>query len=173
MHKNVSHSIGIVALLLALIIPMLGATCSRKMKKMPEYRRQLWTAEVDENLDRIYQALVYQWKHSKDKDNFQFPSAGPTPARVPCGTKPHPASATLWHSAGWKQLGFTIKKPFRYQYRILTSGKGKTAAFTIRAYGDLDCDGQYATYELMGGINAKGQVHDFGGKKFDEAKATE
>jgi hypothetical protein len=157
----------------ALSLCMVGATCKRKMKKIDEYQRELWTAEADENLDRINQALIQQWKQANDKKSFTFPSAGPTPSQVPCGTRPEHPKAKLWEGNSWEKLGFSITKPFRYQYRVISSGKGKDAKFTIRAYGDLDCDGTWATYELWGAINKKGRVHNFGGKRFDEQNAAE
>ena len=163
-------------LLLAVVISsvgLLGATCKRKMKKMDEYHRELWTAEADESLDRLNTALMELWKSSKNKAEFQFPSAGPTPAKVPCGSKPHKADSDLWDTPGWKKLGFSMTKPFRYQYRVISSGKGSKARFTIRAYGDLDCDGDWATYEMWGAINEKGKIHNCDGKKFDEKKAAE
>lgn len=150
-----------------------GARCKRKMKKLDQYRRELWTAEANENLERIYQAMQNLWRVSKDKENFVFPSAGPTPPRVPCGRRPHKPDATLWADPGWKRIGFAVKDEFRYQYQILSSGKGAQAKFTVRLHGDLDCDGDYSTYYLHGGIDKKGQVHDFGGIQFDEQRAAE
>ncbi len=163
----------IAAFLAASTLMLTGATCKRKMRKIPQYRRELWTAEADENLDRIYQGLARLWNKTKDKSSFQFPSAGPTPSQVPCGTSPHKPDPNLWSDPGWKAVGFSIDKPFRYRYQIIASGKGPTAAFTIRVHGDLDCDGTYSTFELMGAVDKNGHLTDLGGKKFDEAKATE
>lgn len=161
-----------LAALAVSVLALGGATCKRKMKKLEQYHRELWTAEVDGNLDRIYQALERLWLQAKDKNEFVFPVAGPTPPRVPCGTRPHRADPSLWQDQGWKKMGFSINKKFRYQYRVLSFGKGANAGFTIRAFGDLDCDGDYATYELLGAIK-QGKLHDFGGKRFDEQRATE
>ncbi len=161
------------ALLVAVSIVLTGAMCKRKMRKIPEYRRELWTAEADENLDRIYQGLVRLWNRAKDKDNFRFPSAGPTPPQVPCGTKPHPPDPKLWDAPGWKAIGFSLEEPFRYQYQVVSQGQGRRARFRIRVRGDLDCDGDYSLFELRGAIDAKGRVTDLGGKQFDEDRATE
>ncbi len=161
------------ALLATAVMVLTGATCKRKMRQIPQYRRELWTAEADENLDRIYQGLARLWKRSKDKATFQFPSAGPSPAQVPCGARPHKPDPAVWQGNGWKTIGFSIAKPFRYRYQVIASGKGPKAAFTIRVNGDLDCDGTYSTFELMGSIDSHGRLTDLGGKKFDEAKATE
>ena len=161
------------ALLAGALLVLTGATCKRKMRQIPQYRRELWTAEADENLDRIYQGLANLWKRASNKAEFQFPSAGPTPAQVPCGSRPHKPDPALWKTSEWKAIGFSIDKPFRYRYQVITSGKGPKAAFTIRVNGDLDCDGTYSTFELQGAIDKHGRLSDLGGKKFDEAKATE
>lgn len=150
-----------------------GARCKRKMKKMNQYHRELWTAEANENIEKIYQAMARLWKSAKDKENFVFPSAGATPPRVPCGRRPHKPDPTLWTDPGWKRLGFSVNDKFRYQYRIISTGKGAQARFTIRLHGDLDCDGDHSTYTLQGGFDKKGKLHDFGGIQFDEQRATE
>lgn len=158
--------------LAGLSLSLLGATCKRKMKKIDQYHRELWTAEADENLDRINQGLKTLWQKTKNKASFQFPAAGPTPSQVVCGTRPQKPTASMWKGA-WAKIGFSINKPFRYQYQIISSGRGKEAKFTIRAHGNLDCDDEHSTYELLGAIDAKGRVHNFDGKRFDEEKAAE
>jgi len=143
-----------------------------KMKKRQEYNAMLWTAEVNENIERIYQALARHRARAKDKAGYRFPSAGPTPAHIPCGKKPHPPDAKLWQSPGWKELGFTIGEKFRYQYRIYSKGIGPKAQFTIRAHADLDCDGVYSTYERSGTMDTKGRLID-GLLNWDKAKEIE
>lgn len=152
---------------------LLNGACKRDMKKIDEYHQELWTAEADENLDRINHALIRQWRSAENKAEFEFPSAGPTPAKVVCGKRPHEPDSDLWNTNGWQTLRFRINKPFRYQYQVISHGKGKNARFTIRAHGDLDCDGVWSTYEMWGAIDEKGNVHNFDGKKFDEEKAAE
>lgn len=143
-----------------------------KMKKRQEYNAMLWTAEVNENIERIYQGLTRHRARAKDKDSYRFPSDGPTPAHIPCGKKPHAPDAKLWQSVGWKELGFSIGEKFRYQYRIISTGTGLKARFTIRAHADLDCDGVYSTYERSGTIDATGRLID-GLLDWDKAKEIE
>lgn len=159
-----------VAVLVGLLALALSA-CP-KMKKRQEYNAMLWTAEVNENIERIYQGLARHRARAKDKASYRFPSAGPTPAHIPCGKKPHRADDKLWQSAGWKAVGFTIGEKFRYQYQIISSGTGPKARFTIRAHADLDCDGVYSTYERSGTIDSKGKLID-GLLNWDKAKEIE
>ena len=89
-----------LAVVVLVALGLSGARCKRKMKKLDEYNRELWTAEADENLDRIYQAMERLWKEAKVKDGFEFPSAGPTPPRVPCGRRAHKPDPGLWAELG-------------------------------------------------------------------------
>lgn len=131
----------------------------------------LWTVEVNDNVERIYQALERHRQKAKDKASYRFPSAGPTPAHIPCGKTPHAADEKLWEG-GWKEIGFSIGESFRYRYQILSTGQGPTAGFTIRAHGDLDCDGIHSTYERQGSLDGKGQLKD-GLLQWDKAKELE
>jgi len=66
-------------------------------------------------------------------------AAGPTPVTSCCeqgGTcEPDP---TLWATAGWRELGFSIDDAYRYTYSYAPDPGGTSA--TLRAVGDLDCD---------------------------------
>jgi hypothetical protein len=87
----------------------------------------------------------------------QFPdSAGPTPAAVPCGKikGPMPNPPNMWGAPGWQALNFQPSGSVRYQYQFISDSK----SFTARAHGDLDCDGELSTFELIGRINAEGRV---------------
>ena len=39
-----------------------------------------------------------------------------------------------------------------------SEGEGTEARFTVRANGDLNCDGRLSTFEMIGEINEKGEV---------------
>ncbi len=150
----------------------LGLSACPKMKKRSEYNAMLWTAEVNENVERIYQGLARHRARAKDKAGYRFPSAGPTPAHVPCGKRPHPPDPKLWQAEGWRALGFSIGEKFRYQYQVISVGVGPKARFVIRAHADLDCDGIYSTYERKGTIGSRGKLVD-GLLDWDKAKELE
>lgn len=156
-----------------LLFPLLVLALSScpKMKKRQEYNAMLWTTEVNDNVDRIYQSLERHYRQAQDKGTYRFPSAGPTPPHIPCGKRPHAASSQLW-SGGWKAMGFHVGEVFRYQYQVISSGRGPRAGFTIRAHGDLDCDGVYSTYERTGKLDGKGHLVD-GLLTWDKAKELE
>lgn len=74
-------------------------------------------------------------------------AAGPTPVPSCCDQGGTCApDAKTWAAAGWRELQFSVDGPYRYAYQYIPDPSG--AAATIRAIGDLDCDGTLATYEL-------------------------
>lgn len=159
------------ALLFLLALCVMALPSCPKMKKRQEYDAMLWTMEVNDNVERIYQALERHQRAAKDKATYRFPAAGPTPAHVPCGKTPHQKDDQLWTGA-WSELGFSIGESFRYRYQIISSGEGPTAAFTIRVHGDLDCDGVHSTYERQGTVDKKGRLKD-GLLTWDKSKELE
>jgi len=84
------------------------------------------------------------------------PGAGPTPRPSCCdqgGTcSPDPAT---WSAPGWVALGFAIDNDYRYAYEYAPDPSGTSA--TLRAVGDLDCNGTSSLYEVRLTITA-GQV---------------
>jgi hypothetical protein len=100
--------------------------------------------EADELLgflaDRVAQAV---------KDTGRVPPlpAGPTPTPSCCeqgGTCP--PDPVTWAAPGWRQFGFSIDDPFRFSYQYLPDAGGGGA--TLRALGDLACDGHALTVEV-------------------------
>lgn len=56
-----------------------------------------------------------------------------------------------WDHQSWEEIYFGIVDPFNYQYSLETDGN----VFTASAFGDLDCDGVFSTFELSGVIDAE------------------
>ena len=85
-------------------------------------------------------------------------AAGPTPRPTCCdqGGVCSPDAAT-WSAPGWRELGFTIDTEYRYTYEYAPDPGGTSA--TVRAIGDLDCDGKSSLYEVKltvaGGLVAR------------------
>jgi hypothetical protein len=51
-----------------------------------------------------------------------------------------------WKHAGWQAIFFELSDPHYYSYELVV----EPGAFVARAVGDLDCDGELATFELRG-----------------------
>lgn len=56
-----------------------------------------------------------------------------------------PPSAAAWYpQKGWARMGFSIAEPTRYQFQLSRPRPDEVA---ISAYGDLDCDGTFSTFQ--------------------------
>jgi hypothetical protein len=85
------------------------------------------------------------------------PSTEITPAAGACCGMPGdrcPPDKALWTLPGWQALRFSMDEPHHYSYRYVAEEKG----FTVSAYGDLNCDGVFSTFEMAGTVQADGSV---------------
>lgn len=92
------------------------------------------------------------------KPSVPGPSTEPTPPLGTCckqGGKCAP-DASLWSKPPWTSLHFSVDDPSYYSYQYQAAPDGKS--FTVRALGDLDCDGTYSTFEMKGQLGADGKV---------------
>ena len=104
---------------------------------------------------------------SQGPSNVQARFAGPAP-RVPgdpkvflCdGVQPRPfiPDPTTWTHPMWRVLKYDAKQAMSFAYEMSAGGQGADAYFTIRAIGDQDCDGVYATFERLGTIDKEGAI---------------
>jgi hypothetical protein len=130
-----------------------------------KYTRRSKTVEATLNLRRVFDASVAFYTEGGpdgSANTARFPpSVGPTPDHTACvdgESVPFPPDAKRWAHPTWQALNFAVNDPSRYQYEYLSEGEGPTAKFTIRAYGDLDCNGVRSTFERSAYIDADGNV---------------
>jgi hypothetical protein len=117
------------------------------------------SVEAREKTKQLYDAARAYYMDlgaAKGSVPAQFPTVGvgPTPPIGLCcqqGGKCQP-DASLWTHPTWKALGFSIDEPHYYSYSYET--KDSLGEFTVRANGDLDCDDDLSTFEMLGIINA-------------------
>jgi hypothetical protein len=85
---------------------------------------------------------------------FPAPSKGPTPPLGSCCTQGGKCApeAMQWDDPVWISLMFSVDDPHYFSYSYITNDE--FTEFTVRANGDLDCDGEYSTYEMYGVINS-------------------
>jgi len=134
-----------------------------------KYMRRAKTTEAIDQLDKMYKgAAVYYTAPIVARDTgaripCQFPATvKPTPApegRVHpcCGPKDADnddrcdADPNAWTADTWSALNFQVNDPHYFFYEFESNGKtGSAAAFTAKAYADLDCDGTFSTFERYG-----------------------
>jgi hypothetical protein len=88
---------------------------------------------------------------------FPGPAVGPTPPLGACCQAPEKKCAPdikQWSDPVWQALHFVISDPHYYSYRFISDDHG----FTAGAYGDLDCDGTYSTFEIIGSVGPDGTI---------------
>ena len=123
---------------------MVGVLAAVAVPAFMDYMKKAKKTEVSVTLNVLAKNLKTTYI-----ENAAFPvgDGALLPAKPCCGqpnNKCAPEPQAWQADPLWKQLDFSISEPTMYQYRYHSDGK--TA--TVEAIGDLDCDGQAATYSL-------------------------
>ena len=157
---------GFTLIELMITVAILGVLSSVAIPSFIKNIRKAKTAEPPTVLRRMYEASrTYMMdarvaKGSSTTIALQFPEPAATTPAVSCclsvGHKcaPNPA---LWDDASWQALQFAMVDPHYYRYEYASTGSansGTASSFTARAYGDLDCDTTYSTYEMSGHLSS-------------------
>ena len=90
------------------------------------------------------------------RPQFPAPTQAPTPAIGSCcstGSKCAP-DASQWDNDVWTALQFSVDDPHFYSYSFAVDNTVGSEAYTARANGDLDCDGDFSTFEMFGVVNS-------------------
>ncbi len=136
------------------------------LKAAETYGRKAKTAEVIDQLDKIYKgAAVYyttpRVNRMGERLDCQFPDpVGLTPAPSCCqdqggadrdGDGRCDVDPTVWDAPTWSSLSFQMNDPHYCVYSFDTNGlSGSEAQFTANAHCDLDCDGVRSTFQRYG-----------------------
>ncbi len=132
------------------------ATCPAAKRSCTAKNR---AAEADELLGYLADRVA---AHVTASGRVPATPAGPTP-QPPCceqGGVCHPDPA-LWSQPGWRELGFSIDGDHRFSYQYTPDATGLSA--TLRAVGDVTCDGTIRQVELkltiVGGLVSRVWSH--------------
>jgi hypothetical protein len=122
-----------------------------------KYTRKAKTVEATESLDKmVVGARSYaQAEHYDTSGNLQpksFPVARTDwVPRTPCcehATHKCMPTEAEWNVEPWRSLHFQLADPHHFQYRYTSDGKSAT----IEARGDLDCDGAFSSFKMLGSV---------------------
>ncbi len=133
-------------------LPVVGVLAAVAIPAFMKYIRKSKTTEARELTYKLYSRGADVRMNGKPFP----PNVGPTPPLGTCckqGGKCAP-NAQQWAHSSWAALQFSVDDPHYYSYEWKTDGK----RFTVLAYGDLDCDGKYSTFEIEGEVDARGQI---------------
>ncbi len=144
------------------LLALIGVMSAIGMYALARYVRHSKTAEAIGSLT----TLAHQTAAYYDTSDSTQP-AGSTPdnahamrhfppsstASVPPSVddvrgKKYQSTQADWAASPWHELQFSIPQPQFYAYSYVSVGAGSTAKATALAKGDLDSDGNVATYSI-------------------------
>jgi len=124
------------------------------------YVKKQRATEARDAIERIFDGVATHHGETLlcPNDGRDHGVAGPTPSlRVDChddpsgcspdGTGPASYSKAVWDERVWSQIGFSMSEPHYYHYSFRWHNDEQGCSFAIAAFGDLDGDGSFSTFE--------------------------
>ncbi len=172
---------GFTLIEMMIVVAIIGILASMALPAFSKYVRRSKTSEALMNLRKLFDGSVTYFSRDHvartgDTVAKQFPGWGrvgnpaipPTPGFQFCqegtseGGKWIP-KASYWDHPGWQALDFGISDPFYFTYYYRSEGAEVEAQFTAAAYGNLNCDAVFSTYERVGHVDDNMNVVGGGG----------
>jgi type IV pilus assembly protein PilA len=144
-----------------IVVAIIGILAAVAIPAFMKYIRRSKTVEATMNVRKLFDSSVsyYEGEHATSAGAIvpkQFPDpVGPSPgANTCCGQagdkcKPDPS---IFQSANWAALNFSVDDPFYYWYQYVSAGTDTAANFQAYAYGNLDCDTLFSTFQRSGTV---------------------
>jgi prepilin-type N-terminal cleavage/methylation domain-containing protein len=163
---------GFTLIELMVVVAIIGILAAVAIPAFMKNARKAKTTEAVTNVKKVYDgARSYYEEESNARGQIgvipkQFPNApaaaaNPAPALTTCCATPGKKCApdpTLWTDAAWQALKFSMDDPHYYSYSYSSAGTDTAATFAATGFGDLDCDADYATFEMVGSVQTDGTV---------------
>jgi len=145
---------------LMVVVAIIGLLAAIAVPAFTKYLKKSRTSEAAQFVRKIYDGARAYYLNPPQPGlrpvapQFPAPTTSPTPTLDDCcnqGGKCEPDQA-LWDGDIWTALQFSVDDPHYYSYTYVTVDE--LSGFTARANGDLDCDGLYSTFEMLGTIDS-------------------
>jgi prepilin-type N-terminal cleavage/methylation domain-containing protein len=147
---------------LMVVVAILGILAVIAVPAFIKYMRRAKTTEAIDQLDKIYKgaAFYYTAPHVSSTGSkiwCQFPtSQGVTPGATCCGALDTngdgrcDSNSNAWNEKTWAALTFQVTDEVYFVYSFASNGGTMSAAqATANAHADLDCDGDYSTFQRL------------------------
>ncbi len=154
---------GFTLIELMIVVAIIAILAVVAVPQFTKYMRSAKSAEANEMLDVIkkgsvsYYATPRMKMGTTTKVHCQFPaSVNTTPTGSGCcnidsnGDDRCDSSLSSWNNATWSALRFAITDEHYFQYNYASAGVLSNAKYTANAHADLDCDGTFSTFQLVG-----------------------
>jgi prepilin-type N-terminal cleavage/methylation domain-containing protein len=157
---------------LMIVVAILGLLAAVAIPSLMLMVRRSKTSEATVNLRRMFDGALTNYQSdlvsrggAPEAARFAE-SVAPTPGENACcaqvGGKCMPSPNNFDHLT-WHKLQFSVDDPHYYWYEFVSAGVGRTAEFTARVQGNLNCDDTYSTFERVGFVDLIGGVTGGGG----------
>src|SRR5262249_50259930 len=157
---------GFTLIELMIVVAIIGILAAVAIPAFMKYIRRSKTTEASMNVRKLFDSSVsyFDSEHTDSTGTIlprQFPTSQVlTPAGGACGCcvggkcDPKPIVAQ-WQTSQWTALNFSVSDPFYYQYQYGSNGTDSASSFVAHAYGDLDCNTTFSTFERQGTVDSQ------------------